>query len=149
MAAAVCSTHWATKEAPGWRPPAGTSLSPGPPPHLPGMRSSWRAREDWQLLLGLPKSKALLPTSATWDCQVGCTCIRLHVRDTAEQVMLMETETRWLPFTRAPRYSFDCKIIPNMTHPTALPRKHYLNSKTYHRFIKGPSRKKRDSVSNY
>lgn len=77
----MCPIHWATKKAPNG------GYQPGPPTalglhHTCCTRSFWRAREDWQLLLGLPnhKSKALLPTSATWDCKVR---MHKHSVDTA------------------------------------------------------------------
>lgn len=119
-------------------------------PHL-GPHTCWACAapgepEKTGNLPGLPKckSKARLPTSPSWDC------IRVHpcIQDIAEQTCCGNLEALRLSFTRAPHNNVGCKIIPNMTHPTALPRKHYLNVKTHHRSIKGPGRKE-DSVSNY
>lgn len=111
------------------RPPAGTSHSPWPPPHLLDMRSSTH-----QLLPRLPdcKSKALLPTSVTWNCEVR---MHAHSVDTVFTSTFMTRQNKSCYRNRSATVVFCQSPSPNITHTTALPRKHYLNSKTYHRFL--------------
>lgn len=93
----LCSIHWATKKVPG-------EASSWELPHL-GPHTCWACAapgepEKTGNLLGLPKckSKALFPTSTSWDCT------RIHpcIQDTAEQNMLWKPRSTMVVFHQSP-----------------------------------------------